>query len=212
MNYLKLVEKYITEYYQEHCDDKFTYHNMEHIIDVVENSEKIGVDSKLENCEMESLKIAAWFHDIGHITSKDNHEKISSGIAELYLKKINYPAKKTELVINCIKATDLDVKPNNLSEKIIKDADLFHLGSENYFTYCNKLFDEILKREICSIDYKKWIKASIRLFEKHNFYTDYAQKLNGQKNINLKKLYSMLDSDSLYANKIRGEENERFKN
>lgn len=200
MNYLKLVEKYVVEYYKEFCNDRYSYHSIDHVNDVVNMVQKIGESCNLNNSELEILKIAAWFHDIGHLISEERHEKISANIAEHYLGLIDFPIEKIGPVMKCVRATELNVRPTNILEMIIKDADLFHLGNKKYFTYSNRLFDEIIKRKICTIDYFEWTKSSIKFFEKHRYYTDYAKNLfEKQKFINLEKLYLLVNKNSLAA-------------
>lgn len=202
MNFLKLVENYVTSYYEEFSNNNFAYHNICHVHDVVSMSEKIGNCCNLNKIEKELLKIAAWFHDIGHFTSKDNHEIISAKLAKGYLEKVNYPPREIELILGCIIATDITVKPRNLLEEIIKDADLFHLGSKCYLKYCDKLYEEVIKRNICSIDYNTWTKSSIKLFEEHQYFTECAKKMfTEQKMVNLDKLYSVLKNNPLYNDK-----------
>lgn len=200
MDYLKLVEKYVVEYYKEFWDDRYSYHSIDHVSDVVYMVQKIGESCNLNNSELETLKIAAWFHDIGHLKSEERHEKISANIAEYYLELVGFPIEKIDPVLKCIRATELNVRPTNILEMIIKDADLFHLGNKKYFTYSNRLYDEIIKRKIGAIDYFEWTKSSIKFFERHKYYTDYAKNLfEKQKFINLEKLHSLVNKNSLAA-------------
>ena len=197
MDIICLVENYITNYYKEFCNETFAYHNLDHVNFVVDAVVEIGNEIIQNNEDMEILKIAAWFHDIGHFSSKEEHEKISANTAKIYLELVEYPQEKIDSVTKCIIATDLEVQPTNILEMIIKDADLSHLGSTNYITYSDNLFDEFIKRKICSIDYNIWLKSSIKFFEKYQYYTSYAKKLyEKQKTINLAKLYSMVNKNS----------------
>lgn len=193
MDKFRLIENYITNYYKEFCDKRFTYHNLDHVKFVVDTVVEFGNGLNLNNEDVEILKIAAWFHDIGHFSSKEEHEKISANTAKSYLEIVDYPKDKIDSVTKCIIATDLAVQPTNILEMIIKDADLSHLGSNNYITYGDNLLEEFIKRKICSIDYNSWLKSSIEFFEKHQYYTAYAKNLyEKQKAINLAKLNSML--------------------
>lgn len=197
MNIISLVENYITNYYKEFCDERFAYHNIDHVKFVVDAVVEIGNEIIQNNEDMEILTIASWFHDIGHFSSKEEHEKISANTAKIYLELVEYPQEKIDSVKKCIIATDLAVQPTNILEMIIKDADLSHLGSKNYITYSDNLYEEFLKRKICSIDYNNWLKSSIKFFENHQFYTTYAKNLyEKQKVINLEKLCSMANMNS----------------
>jgi predicted metal-dependent HD superfamily phosphohydrolase len=193
MNNIKLVEKYVFEYYKEFCDDRFAYHNLNHLKFVVKAVEQIGKGSNLKQKDIEILKIASWFHDIGHLTSNDDHEIISAKLAEFYLESIDYPTKKIDRIASCITATCLKNEPANNLEKIIRDADLSHLGGMNYFEHANNLFTEMLRRSICRCKQQDWIASNIKFFNEHNYYTDYAKRtFNDQKSKNLKKIISIL--------------------
>lgn len=201
MNYLKLVETYVTKYYKEFCDEKFTYHNLSHVKNVVKTAEKIGAGCQLDMHEVELLKISAWFHDIGHLINKEDHELKSVKMAKYFLEQINYPTNKIDSVTKCIMATDLNIEPTNILEMIIKDADLSHLGSSKYIEYGDNLFEENINRKICSPDYFGWIQSSINFFNKHQYFTSYAKNLyEKQKAINLEILNLMIYESSLIPN------------
>ncbi len=193
MTQIRLVEHYIHNYYEEFCNNKFQYHNIIHVKFVVEAATQIGKGCNLKRTDIEILKIASWFHDIGHLTSSDDHEIISAKLAEFYLESINCPKKKIDQIALCIRATCLKNEPANILEKIIRDADLSHLGEMNYFEHANNLYTEMLRRSICRCKQQDWIASSIKFFNEHNYYTDYAKRtFNEQKDKNLKKLISIL--------------------
>ena len=78
--------------------------------------------------------------------------------------------------------------PSNLLEKIICDADLSHLGTDDFFET-----DKLLRREVqtlqgVEISKQDWRRKSIVFLSEHQYHTDYCQVLlNGtqQKNIRI---------------------------
>jgi uncharacterized protein len=83
----------LIEFYQEQypkvvqqlthgLDARYTYHGLRHTLDVIEQSEQIGIALKCSEQEIQLLKIAALFHDLGFIQTRKGHEKAS---AELFL-------------------------------------------------------------------------------------------------------------------------------
>jgi HD superfamily phosphodiesterase len=73
------------------------------------------------------------FHDVGFIIQYDDNESIGATIAKNYLKSILYPEEKIQIIESLIIATIYSHEPQNLLEKIIKDADTDNLGRDDFF-------------------------------------------------------------------------------
>jgi hypothetical protein len=81
----------------------------------------------------------------------------------------------------------------NRLEEIVCDADLFHLGTDDFSEYNKLMRKEVEAKKGISIDKNEWRKSTIRLFESHHYYTDYCQVLlNDKKKENLDKLRAKL--------------------
>ncbi len=191
---VKEIAEYIQSYYKKYNPSNHIYHNMDHIQNVVKYATEIGKACQLSRSQLQVLKIAAWFHDIGHITIWEGHEERSAKIAKEYLTKISYPINKIDMVCKLILATKLHHPPQNLLEEIIKDADLNYLGSDNFINRSELLKSEIEARENRKINYLNWLKINIEFLTVHRFFTDYAiknfDKIKSENLIKLKKLYS----------------------
>ncbi len=62
----------------------------------VELAKKLGAD-------LETVELAAWFHDLGSVLDgRENHHIIGAEIAEKKLKELGYPKEKIEQVKHCI--------------------------------------------------------------------------------------------------------------
>ena len=96
------VENYIYDYYKDNSPSENVYHNLTHVQNIVELVKGIGKDSVVSKEELEIVKIAAWFHDVGYLKSGKDHEKISANFAEDYLSKKNYPVENIKKVCGCI--------------------------------------------------------------------------------------------------------------
>ncbi|UZR97185.1 HD domain-containing protein [Chondrinema litorale] len=83
----------------------------------------------MSETDRESVLIAAWFHDVGYITSHKNNEEISSKIAKKFLVKEGLANEQIAVIKNYIISTILTKTPKSLPEKILCDADLYHLSS-----------------------------------------------------------------------------------
>src|SRR5690606_38150499 len=89
-----------------------------------------------------------------------------------------------DAVSGCILATRLPQQPNTLLESIVCDADLFHLGGDNFLER-----DALMKREYSEtnvLEEKKWQQQTLELLENHHYHTDYAQqRLTAKKQQNI---------------------------
>ena len=192
---LKSVEIYVRELYKNRSAHGDLYHNIVHTIEVVEAVKKLSKLEGVSENEKEILLIAAWFHDTGYFHCCNGHEEQSSEYAKEFLNKNSYPANATEMVINCIKATECPQNRKSKLEKIICDADLHHLGMPDMVKK-----SELLRRELDSKGIKKtneveWLKISFDFINNHNFFTASAEKVYGpQKKINQKKIEEKLKS------------------
>ena len=133
---MNIVEKstvYIKQKFEEGDTSLLTYHNWGHTQKVFEAATVIATNTKeFDNDKLEELQLATIFHDVGFLKGAHEHEERSAQIAEEFLTENNYDSSKIDLVKRLILSTKMDHKANDLYESIIKDADLFHLGSPDY--------------------------------------------------------------------------------
>jgi len=125
--------------------------------------------------QIEILILSAWFHDTGFINGFEDHEGKSIQIAAEFLKENHYPSEKTALILKTIKATDIAIKPVDILEMIIRDADIVYIGMERFY---EKSF--LLKHERESVGEKKysvdeWINSNLDFLARTEFYTSYAK-------------------------------------
>jgi hypothetical protein len=66
--------------------------------------------------------------------------------------------------------------PQNQLEEIVCDADLFHLGTKDFFNEDSLLFKEQNLLHDTPISKLEWSKKSIGFLEAHIYYTDYCQR------------------------------------
>ena len=169
------------------------YHNFTHTAEVVKITEEIANALAVKEEDKEMLLIAAWFHDIGYIERCKGHEEVGIRMVTDFLKENGYPKEKIETVSSLINATKMPRNPKNLLEEIICDADLYHLGT-NQFDAKGELFREELEKQNGSkINDKDWLETNLDFFKQHEFYTTYAKdRFETQKNINYIKLQKKL--------------------
>ncbi len=79
--------------------------------------------------DKEICEIACLLHDTGLVYERESknpigHESKSLKFAKIILLKYDYDKTKTKLVLDCIKATELDYIPETTEEKIVRTADI----------------------------------------------------------------------------------------
>lgn len=189
------TENFVLNYYKKNIPKALVYHNIEHVKTVVRLVEEIGAGSGLNGKDIEILKIAAWFHDIGHLKIWEGHEKESAIFADEFLSNMNYPKINIKKVIGCISATKIPHAPNNLLEKVICDADIAHVGFENFFELSDLLKLEMENRKNKKLSAKEWLVKNIAFIENNDFHTDYAKsKFKVIKDANLLALKNKINN------------------
>jgi len=186
---LNKSKKYVESFLKKNLSDGIYYHDLEHTQEVVNASEEIGMACNLSDDELETVLIAAWFHDTGYYKGMKDHEANSRDVAEEFLKQEGAGKEKIEAVGGCIMATKIPQKPLNIMEEVLCDADLYHVSTREFFKK-----SELLRKEFSlvfpdEIQLDEWFKNSIKFLKSHSFFTSYAkEKLLPAKKENLKKL------------------------
>ncbi len=171
-----------------------TYHNPEHTKNVINAATYLADLENVTGEDRTLLLTAALFHDAGFLQNHHNHEKISCQVAKKYLPEFEYTPQQTDRICNMIMATQLPQSPGNPLSKILCDADLFYMGTDDYEEYSNKLFLEFKRNEIIKT-HAEWIMKQIEFLSAHTYFTKSAiAELEPKKQETLKKLKSELAS------------------
>jgi predicted metal-dependent HD superfamily phosphohydrolase len=173
--------------------EKHVFHNYDHTQDVVNGVITIGQRSNLSADEMESALIAAWLHDLGYENGSKNHEEVSAQKARELLESIGAPQKKITEVTEAILATRMPQQPKSLVSKVLCDADLFHLATEQCIEKSNMLREEWKALGTKDMSNDEWTNATLQFMESHTYHTPYGQTVLEQgKQKNIKKIKKAL--------------------
>ncbi len=175
----------IRKYFNKDGQD---YHCLKHSVQVHDAAVTISKVEGIDEKEVFLLQLAALYHDVGYAERPDGHEEVSAREAEKFLLQNNASEEDILTVKNIILATRINANPTTKLEKIIKDADLSHLGQSNYNEVTQKLRRE--KKEMFKIEQsdKDWLQENIDFLENHKWHTAGAKKLyNKTKKQNLKQ-------------------------
>src|SRR5919199_6585150 len=130
---LALARNYVTNIFTHQVKPEFVFHNIEHTEDVVEACSRIAERYNLDETDRLILMLAAWFHDTGYAKGEAaGHEYESVKYATRFLKQHGVDDAIIQRVASCIDATRMPQSPVTLIEKILCDADLFHLATDDF--------------------------------------------------------------------------------
>lgn len=198
-------ENFVLDFLKKNLPTTFIYHNFIHTQRVVKSAkELIEHHTELSEEEKQVILVAAWFHDTGYAFSIEKHEDHSKEIAKNFLEKESQPQEFIEAVLTCIDATKFSKPPNNLLEKIIKDADCSHLAKDYYEETSEFLKQELKLHNLSNFNQKQWLDQNIKMFaEKHDYYTDYA--LKNWKPLKDQNLLKLLNKKNKFQKQIKKE-------
>lgn len=192
---IKKAEAFVLSLLETEYSENYYYHNSDHTKEVVETCELIGKESGLSDDELEIVLLAAWFHDVGYIKKIDGHEKISAEYAEQFLKKESYPQNKIDQITNCIYATKVPQRPNNIFEEILCDSDLAHIGKTTFDERNNLFRAEFEFHNERPLTETEWLKSTIDFLNSHRFFTKYAmENFESVKKKNISSLHRKYNS------------------
>jgi HD superfamily phosphodiesterase len=207
-DFFKALKGYIFDLLKESLPQGAVYHNFNHSLFVAKAANKIAKAEKISEDELEILLTAAWFHDAGYINTTESHKEKSKEIAKKYLSKNGFSKDKISQVLGLIDATMMPQNPKNKLEKIICDADLYHLGGENFTKKTNLLRSEL--EQLCNETYTDldWLKKNDSFIAEHSYFTNYAfERLNEQKTLNKlqikKEIHKLIEKKEVQEKKFK---------
>jgi uncharacterized protein len=153
------------------------YHNLMHTTDdVVPATEKFAEGEGIKGESLDLLLTAAWFHDLGFIEVRADHEVIGARIASEVLRGLGFSNQQIQTVRSVIIATVIPQSPQTILEEIMADADLDVLGRDDFM-----LRNGNLRRELAFFGQEftdlQWFSDQLRFLETHTYFTASARAL-----------------------------------
>ncbi|PSR56158.1 metal-dependent phosphohydrolase [Adhaeribacter arboris] len=173
---IKKANNYVLALFKEKLSKKYVYHNYKHTSDIVQEASILADAYQLPESEKEILLLAAWFHDTGYLDIYQGHEERSVEIATAFLQQENYPPAQIQRISSCILATKASVKPANLLEEILVDADISNIGKKTFFPNAELLRAEW---EIFLNNFytdAEWAQYQLDFLQATQFHTEAAQR------------------------------------
>ncbi|MFO7719143.1 MAG: HD domain-containing protein [Gillisia sp.] len=197
-NFLKgLSRSNIVSLTYDHCIDflentrckSLPFHSVEHTKDVYKYVKTIANYEEVFGSDLEPILIAALFHDTGMAQTYVDHEDQSVKYAVEFLKEQEYSEDKLNIVTSCILATKMPQNPQTLAEKIICDADLYHLGLESYIFKNERLRAEWEEYFNLTYSDEEWYAINVEFLENQKYHTWFGKTvLKNRKDLNCNML------------------------
>lgn len=203
---LQEAQALVTDLLPNKLSKSIKFHTLQHTQEVVAACQKLADYHQLTEDDRFALVLAAWFHDTGYTGGEaKDHETVSIQLATDFMTSHPVTDEIKNKVIGCINATRMPQSPENLIERIICDADLFHLGTDAFKEKNRLLREEIIEFGDKELSKKDWRKINIRFLEGHKYFTAYGkeklQPVKDQHLIELKQKEKEKNTDEMKPEK-----------
>ena len=179
MDFAQLIERAeltATGLYASLTKPALLYHNIDHTRDVVSACRIICDAIGVAGEERAVVVVSGWWHDVGYLFGGPaDHEERSAEKAAEFLQAVGASPSFIQRVRGCILATRMPQSPTNDLERIICDADLYHLGTVNFKPCTKRIRKEAELYGARQISGEEWRLATIELLRTHKYHTEYAR-------------------------------------
>jgi len=153
------------------------YHCLTHTRDdVAVAAERLADLEGLQGEERLLLLTAAYFHDIGYVERRADHETAGMRIAQEVLPRFGYSEEQVQAISQMLLATQLPQAPLTLAEQILADADLDVLGRDDYWARSRELRAEWEFFGLQVSD-DEWYRSQLDFLSQHRYFTASARRL-----------------------------------
>jgi uncharacterized protein len=171
-----------------------TYHSLAHTRDdVAPATLRLAAIAGVSGEQRMLLYTAAYYHDIGFVMQRVDHEASSAWIAAETLPSFGYSPEQIEIIHGLIMATKLPQSPRTLLEQLMADADLDALGRTDFITRNQALRDELAAYG-AHWDDLAWAREQLCFVGSHQYWTEAARQVRGeQKRRNIALIRKMIE-------------------
>ncbi|NJN16322.1 MAG: HD domain-containing protein [Oscillochloris sp.] len=167
---------YARERLKRELSPHLTYHSLTHTCDDVVVAatylaQRLGLVSEV----LLLVQTAAWYHDIGFVIARHNHETHSIAIAAEMLPVYGYCAAQINEIAGMIAATRIPQMPQTISEQVVADADLDVLGRAD-FAQRNQALRAETAAYLRPMGDAEWYAAQFGFLRAHTYWTAAARK------------------------------------
>jgi putative nucleotidyltransferase with HDIG domain len=195
----KGVEKYVLDLMDRQLNPKLAYHSVEHTIDVLDSAQRLAALENVNGFDLEMLKTAALFHDIGMLQKYIDHEEESVVFAEKILPDFGYSKDEIGMICKMIMTTKLPQSARTLPGMILCDADLDYLGRRDFHMISLRLKYEWDVLGIKPTTLREWYQIQVKFLGSHKYFTKAANDL--RQNVKEDHLYQIMEICSISKDK-----------
>jgi uncharacterized membrane-anchored protein YitT (DUF2179 family)/HD superfamily phosphodiesterase len=203
---LEEVRSFILHKLQKELPVYLTYHGAEHTRKVLAHIEELAGLENISSDELTLVYTAGLFHDTGYLETYTGHEEISCSMAQTFLPQFGFREDQIEKICAIIMVTKMPQKPIDKLGEILCDADLYYLGTDEYKTTAESLYQEF--HAIGQVKTREeWMEQQVKFLHSHHYFTQAAsQKLSLGQHQNLQAL----QKESLSHRSVTGRESFYF--
>jgi uncharacterized protein len=151
------------------------YHSVTHTRDdVVVAVERLAAQEGVAGEALLLLRTAAYFHDLGFVEQREQHEAIGARVAAEALPRFGYRPEQITLIEDMILATRLPQTPHTPLECILADADLDVCGRDDFLALNRCLRAELAAAGSVATD-REWYSGQISFLRAHRYWTAAAR-------------------------------------
>jgi uncharacterized protein len=190
----KLARAYALQRLERELPTALTYHSLAHTRDdVAPATLRLAVIAGVCGEQRMLLQTAAYYHDIGFVLQRSDHEAVGARIAAETLPSFGYSPAQIEIIQGLIMATKLPQSPRTMLEQLMADADLDALGRTDFITR-----NQALRHELAAYgahwDDLAWAHEQLYFVGSHQYWTDAARQVRGeQKRRNIELIVAMIE-------------------
>ena len=165
------AKDYVLNRLESELSSDLTYHCLEHTVkEVVPTADHLATLEKVADEDRIMLLTGAYYHDLGFIRQRQEHESVSIQLAEETLPMFGYSDTQIAVIKGVIQATCIPQSPTNLLERIMADADLDYLGRENFWKRSQDLRRELENYGEEFTD-SGWLIYQMSFIKAHHYFT-----------------------------------------
>ncbi|MES2589055.1 MAG: adenylate/guanylate cyclase domain-containing protein [Bacteroidota bacterium] len=171
------MQKDILNRLKSQLPENIVYHDLNHTLNVEKAAVRFARLEGVSEYEIMLLRTAVYYHDSGFLVQYHQNEDFGIKMAKNLLPYYGFDENEIKIIVDIIEVTKGVLKPQNLLQEIMLDADHDYLGRADYYHVAKKLREEMANYEIYMTDVE-WIDFQLDYLEKkHEFYTETAKNI-----------------------------------
>ncbi len=188
------ARQYALERLARELSPALRYHSLAHTRDdVAVAAARLAEMEALRPADQTLLLTAAYYHDLGYVEQRSDHEAAGILIVQRVLPGFGYTPVQVERVAALLLATQLPQTPQTHAEEVLCDADLDVLGRADYWQRSHDLRAEWEHFGLRVSD-EEWHRSQLDFLRGHRYFTASARALREtQKQANIARLLVLLN-------------------